>query len=294
MRSTQKLNNAIINGEFVDLGAAGGIYVCNHRGSAVDLGKKSAVITYLKMLQTRPLSAVAPRVPGNLRSSFTGYLHKLVEAGLLDTPSSKGNFGVLGSRLLAEMLILSLSEKASIIYTDFDLRNLRVIPQARLISMNTWQNIVNHEIDLVLIATDTVEADHALLDFLRLSEMPYLLVKSHRGKAVVGPLVAGQDDPCQKCRDLALSDKQPAWPKLIWSLANRTSVPLPATTSWAVSMATMQADWFINTGKNELSGCALELSRTDLHRRVWKSHPDCPCGTWKNSSPRKTSLRIAA
>ena len=294
MRSTQKLNNAIINGEFVDLGAAGGIYVCNHRGSAVDLGKKSAVITYLKMLQTRPLSAVAPRVPGNLRSSFAGCLHKLMAAGLLDAPYSKGNFGVLGSRLLAQMLILSLSEKASIIYTDFDLRNLRVAPQARLISVSTWQNIVNHEIDLVLIATETVEADHAVLDFLRLSEVPYLLVKSHQGKAVVGPLVAGRNDPCQKCRDLALSDRQPSWPKLIWSLANRTSVPLPATTSWAVSMATMYADWFSNTGRNDLAGSALELTGTDLQRRVWNPHRDCPCGTRENNKPGRASLRIAA
>lgn len=293
VQALNNLNDAILIGEFVNLGAAG-TYLLDTSGSVLDLGNKSSLLPHLRMLTKNPLSFVAPRVPKNLRAQFFDCLDRLLDAGLLHAPPELGSFGVLGSRWLAELLILSLSEKAAVIYTDFEIRNLRSTPATRLISLTNWQNIANHGIDLAIIAADTVEPDHAVLDYLRLCEVPFLIVKSHQGSATVGPLVPGRSQPCQKCHDLALSDEEPVWPKIVCSLTTKKAVPLPASTSWAVSMATMHSAWYVATGESELFGSALELTDSGMHRHTWDSHPDCPCGSWTLHRNKLSLLRVVS
>jgi bacteriocin biosynthesis cyclodehydratase domain-containing protein len=105
--------------------------------------------------------------------------------------------------------------------------------------------------------------------------------------AVVGPLVRPGRSACLRCRDLARSERDPAWPLILAQLAGGSGdggdtgcdTVLAATVA---AQAAVQALAFLDTGRpgTAVSDGALELAVPDWQwrRRSWPPHPRCPCG----------------
>jgi bacteriocin biosynthesis cyclodehydratase domain-containing protein len=132
------------------------------------------------------------------------------------------------------------------------------------------------------------------------ARIPHLAVAGAEGVAVVGPLVRPGRSACLRCRDLARSERDPAWPLILAQLAGGAGdggdtgcdTVLAATVA---AQAAVQALAFLDTGRpgTAVSDGALELAVPDWQwrRRSWPPHPRCPCGagpagTGPRASPR--------
>jgi bacteriocin biosynthesis cyclodehydratase domain-containing protein len=115
------------------------------------------------------------------------------------------------------------------------------------------------------------------------ARIPHLAVAGAEGVAVVGPLVRPGRSACLRCRDLARSERDPAWPLILAQLAGAgdggCDTVLAATVA---AQAAVQALAFLDTGRpgTAVSDGALELAVPDWQwrRRSWPPHPRCPCG----------------
>jgi len=119
------------------------------------------------------------------------------------------------------------------------------------------------------------------------ARIPHLAVAGAEGVAVVGPLVRPGRSACLRCRDLARSERDPAWPLILAQLAGGAGdggdtgcdTVLAATVA---AQAAVQALAFLDTGRpgTAVSDGALELAVPDWQwrRRSWPPHPRCPCG----------------
>jgi hypothetical protein len=109
----------------------------------------------------------------------------------------------------------------------------------------------------------------------------HLLLDIRDGILLVGPLVPAGGSPCLNCLDLHRRDRDPAWPKLAAQLvATPTEEPCEAATLLtAAGHATGEALTYLDGGKPELVGAAVEISGPSrIRRRVWPPHPACGCG----------------
>lgn len=100
--------------------------------------------------------------------------------------------------------------------------------------------------------------------------------------AVVGPLVIPGTTACLVCLDLHRRDNDPSWPVLAAQLASAQpslEAGHVATVLAAASLAVMQLLYLFDNGEPEQPGVSLELDRlsSQLRRRSWLPHPDCPC-----------------
>jgi hypothetical protein len=108
---------------------------------------------------------------------------------------------------------------------------------------------------------------------------PHLAVTIREGTAIVGPLVPVTGGPCLHCLDLHRTDRDPGWPHL----AAQLGTPAPelcdvATVLAATAYATAQTLTFLDGGRPESLGAAIEITAPGrFRRRTWVPHPACGC-----------------
>jgi len=143
-----------------------------------------------------------------------------------------------------------------------------------------WTATSPGEADLVIVATDTVQPDRAITEYLAHKYLPYLVVRAHHDTAVVGPFVDYQDGACLACFDLSLADHDPAWPRVLTVLATRPAFPSAVAAHWAGTQAAMEALWFLRGDGTTLRSGTVEIDgrHAGVARRHWPPHSDCGCG----------------
>ena len=134
--------------------------------------------------------------------------------------------------------------------------------------------------DLTVICLDGPEVDRVITDHLIRSDQPHLLVRSLGDGVCVGPLVLPGLTSCVQCADLSRRDADPQWPVVLVQLSRVRLDPPAMLTSWAASVAAVQALCFLRGGTPEAAGSTLELSAIDLitRMRTWPAHAECGCG----------------
>ncbi len=132
--------------------------------------------------------------------------------------------------------------------------------------------------DLVVLADET--PDPATVDGLRASGVAHLAVRLRDGVGIVGPLVYPGRTACLGCLDRTRSDLDPRWPAVAAQLAGRAGIADPAAVTATGGLAVAQAVAAIENGHPATLGATLELDvgNGSLRRRLWTTHPECPCG----------------
>lgn len=110
----------------------------------------------------------------------------------------------------------------------------------------------------------------------------HLPVVVRSGYACIGPLIVSGIGPCLHCLDLARTDRDPAWPRVLGSMAARTlgtgpAIHSPAAVSSAVAGLTTMVLRAHGEGLQVPVGVAWDLrppSPTVTARR-WERHPLC-------------------
>ena len=133
---------------------------------------------------------------------------------------------------------------------------------------------------LVIVATDTVQPDRAITEYLAHNYLPYLVVRAHHHSAMVGPLVDHRDGACLACLDLSMADHDPDWPRSLAALASHPAFPDRITAHWAGTQAALEASWFLRGQGTTLRSGTVEIDgkHAGVARRRWQPHPDCSCG----------------
>lgn len=113
--------------------------------------------------------------------------------------------------------------------------------------------------------------------------VPQLLVEVCEDRAVLGPLVVPGRTPCHRCRDLALADRDPLWPRTQAALAGDGAAPRSAcdTTlaALAASNAVLHALAFLDGHLPPSAGatCEFALPYALPERLAFAAHPACGC-----------------
>ena len=153
------------------------------------------------------------------------------------------------------------------------------MPTADVEATTHWTSATTGAAALVVVATDTVQPDRAIVDHLARQWLPYLVVRAHHDTAVVGPLVDHRSGPCLACLDLAMADHDPLWTRTLVGLITHPALPNPSAAHWAASQAALEAAWFVRGAGTTLDSLTLEieLGQSGVARRRWQPHTDCAC-----------------
>jgi len=154
-------------------------------------------------------------------------------------------------------------------------------PDAQLQIGPHWTAVQPHSVDLIIVATATIQPDRAITDHLSRHWLPHLVVRAHHDCATIGPLVDHQGGPCLACLDLTMADHDELWPATLAALTGRPAQPEPMTARWAGVQTALEASWFLQGAGTTLRASTVEIdsSHTGVARRRWESHPDCSCST---------------
>jgi hypothetical protein len=138
--------------------------------------------------------------------------------------------------------------------------------------------------DLVVLS-DLVVADPALVTELLADRIPHLLSYAHEGTAMVGPLVWPGRSSCLRCAELHRADLDPAWPRLAAQLVGQ---PLTAGLACSQLAAALTVQQVLAALAGPGAGlpvpatweAVLELDpvRGTLRRHPRPPHRRCGCG----------------
>lgn len=119
-------------------------------------------------------------------------------------------------------------------------------------------------------------------------QQPHLAVAIREGAAVIGPFVPAAGGPCLNCLDLHRRDRDAGWPGLGVQLTPEAPEPCGvATLLCATSFATAEALTFLDGGKPETLGAAVEITAPGrFRRRSWPVHPACDCAARRAHTTR--------
>jgi len=150
--------------------------------------------------------------------------------------------------------------------------------QARIEIAQHWTAITPGHASLVIIATETVQPDRAITDYLGRRRIPHLVVRAHHDLAVVGPLI-DQTGPCLGCLDLTQADHDQSWPKTLATLSVRPAQPTAVAAHWAGVQAALETAWLMRGSGTTLHGSTIEIGiiHPGVTRRRWLQHKDCAC-----------------
>ncbi|HEU5332569.1 MAG TPA: hypothetical protein VFU73_07395 [Actinocrinis sp.] len=125
-----------------------------------------------------------------------------------------------------------------------------------------------------------------LLAELAAHGVPHLRVEVLEDRALLGPLVVPGATPCARCRDLALTDRDPLWPGVLARLGGQggpSSAPQPACdtvlSAIAAGYAVLHALAFLDgyTPPSVAGVVEFALPYAVPERTVVASHPACGC-----------------
>lgn len=289
-------------GEIVELGPR--VRVRHSDGWWVDIGGLSSttVKALAELKGNRTINGLCAGLPVAERQVFLKVCEQLTSLGLLRDPSPPaGRIAVLGSGPLAQALIDRVADQMEAIATDaygaWVSAHTRRLPRcAQFKALSHWSELNAEDVDLVIVASGTVEPDRAMLDHLHRRALPHLIIQAHHGSAAVGPLVDGHTGSCRRCHDLLLTDEDPDWPHVLRTLSRVTANPDPAALDWAVSIATPRILWFIDTRASDLFSTTLQMSATHpgVERAQWPLHQDCADQIVVSHELESTQLGVAA
>jgi hypothetical protein len=140
--------------------------------------------------------------------------------------------------------------------------------------------------DVVVLAPDVYAGPAPpLRAALTATGSPYLLAGVRETRGIVGPLVLPGVTSCARCHDLLRADRDPGWPVIAAQLVNsRPTAGQACDVVLATAVAAVAAGQVqdLLDGRSVATlGATLEIPLPEwrLHRRSWRTHPDCGCTT---------------
>jgi bacteriocin biosynthesis cyclodehydratase domain-containing protein len=139
--------------------------------------------------------------------------------------------------------------------------------------------------DLVVL-TDFLVVDPALVRELHDAGTPHLLVRVRDGTGLVGPMVVPGVTSCLRCADLHRSDHDAAWPAVAAQLRETVGTADRATVLATAALAVNQVDRVLravrgvtNSGPPPTLDTTLEfdVGASSIVARRWVRHPRCKC-----------------
>ncbi|MYV99765.1 hypothetical protein GT354_15985, partial [Streptomyces sp. SID3343] len=127
--------------------------------------------------------------------------------------------------------------------------------------------------------------------------VPHLYADVRETTGVIGPFVLVGESACGRCLDLARTDRDPAWPRLLAQLA---AAPGPGEAPCDVVLATEVAaraamqvlTWIDGELPTTVNGTVeIELPDGLTRRRSWSAHPRCDCGATRPAQEVGTITR---
>lgn len=143
---------------------------------------------------------------------------------------------------------------------------------------------------LVVLASDTVEVDRALLARLARRGADHVVLGSHHDRATIGPWVGAGSSACLLCHDHWLAEHDPDYPVVLRHLCRRPAVAEPAVSRWA--SATLVAHLLRpDAGRRALTARRdeFDLAFPDTTGTTLAPHPRCTC-----HAPALGTLPVAA
>jgi hypothetical protein len=124
-------------------------------------------------------------------------------------------------------------------------------------------------------------------------QVVHLAASASEAIGVVGPLVVPAETACLSCVDLARTDRDPAWPRILAQLAAPGAQPAACNAALATAVAAQaatQALAFLDrAGAAEAvrnGTLELVLPGWQWRRRSWRPHAECRCSTQSAICPR--------
>jgi bacteriocin biosynthesis cyclodehydratase domain-containing protein len=142
--------------------------------------------------------------------------------------------------------------------------------------------------DLVVL-TDYLVVDPALVRELHATATPHLLVRVRDGTGLVGPMVVPGVTSCLRCADLHRSDHDCAWPAVAAQLRDTVGTADRATVLATAALAVNQVDRVLRAirggegtpppGPPPTLDTTLEfdVGASSIVARQWSRHPRCSC-----------------
>lgn len=153
--------------------------------------------------------------------------------------------------------------------------------------------------DLTIVAPGERPPTELLAD-LAAQGLPHLRVEVLEDRALLGPLVIPGATPCSRCRDLALTDRDPLWPGVLARLTgpNGPSARQPACdtvlSAVAANYAVLHALAFLDgyTPPSVAGVLEFALPYAVPERTIVASHPACGCtsGAGRGRAGRETAV----
>lgn len=149
--------------------------------------------------------------------------------------------------------------------------------------------------DLALVAPGERPPTELLAELTERA-VPHLLVEVCEDRAVLGPLVVPGRTPCHRCRDLAVADRDPLWPRALAGLAGDGATGRPACdgtlAALAASHAVLHALAFLDGQRPPSIGATWEFALPYAlpERFPLAAHPGCGCTPPTAQSPAKDEL----
>lgn len=140
----------------------------------------------------------------------------------------------------------------------------------------------------LVVPTDTLIVDPALVDRLHEARAPHLPVRIRDGRGVVGPLVVPGRTSCLRCADLFRCDRDPEWPylaaQLLGAVGHADPDSVAVTAGLALNQITAACDALFRPARRRDCALAtvnatveLDLHELRIDRRPWPQHPRCTC-----------------
>jgi hypothetical protein len=141
--------------------------------------------------------------------------------------------------------------------------------------------------DLVVLAGPAAEADRVAIDRLAAAGQPHLVARTGFGRAVLGPFVLPGVTACLRCHDLGRRDVDPAWPLMVFQLAQAVGPPEPPLIDWLAAHAALEvAVWRSGRLPRTASAAVVyETTAMDARWEAWPIRADCGCVAATAPSP---------
>lgn len=121
---------------------------------------------------------------------------------------------------------------------------------------------------------------------LQATGTPHLWAHTRDGRAVVGPLVTPGRSTCLRCVDLLLTERDPAWPRLVAQWEQSGIAQPPASVSLLAGLVAGQVQRWLAGEHHACWGATLEEQPDGtVARRQWPLHPDCGCAWSRSGCP---------
>lgn len=250
------------------------VLVCTPSGLTAD-----GLASVLRMMQSRipmaDLLARAAELGLDDCEQMVDVVHQLVAAGVAArVPRARGGrsmgIRVHGNGPLSDLVVSALR-----------------CSNARVRHTNQ-RGATGADADLVVL-TDYLVADPALVRELHAAGTPHLLVRVRDGNGLVGPMVVPGVTSCLRCADLHRSDHDAAWPAVAAQLRDTVGTADRATVLATAALAVHQVDRVLRAirGDNGDSSVSppstlnttleFDVAASSIVCRQWARHPRCSC-----------------